>query len=164
MSVPLSSKTNVWGIGIVMQSLLTSFYGTLTSGGEISDDADPPMAPSTVLRFGPLARQQYSKQLLDLIQECTAYEPMDRPGFPELLATIRQHVVAEDLTGGLRDATVGGPGFDLNLPRNTYAVGLTLQAIPAESNTPLPLAIGNDDRPDPEVTDNMGGPVGPYTS
>ncbi|KAI1257219.1 hypothetical protein MGN70_000258 [Eutypa lata] len=94
------SHTNVWGIGLVMESLITTYY-----------PLDPPRA--TMLRFANVDYASYGAHLLDaqfddidpplrrLVTCCLAHNPMHRPPLDELqrLAEQRgQNIPGDDWT------------------------------------------------------------------
>ncbi|SMR43755.1 unnamed protein product [Zymoseptoria tritici ST99CH_3D1] len=156
----LSTKTNVWGVGMVMQSLLASIKGTrLTSDAAKADPVESGKAPE----FEDDVKRQYSPQLIGLIQKCTAYRPSKRPSFAEVLPEIRQLVSNGNLANGLREAPDNGTNFVLNVPDNTYALGLALRNIAGESAAPEPIP-DDDDRSASEGTDELGGTAGEYHS
>lgn len=146
--------------GMVMQSLLASIKGTrLTSDAAKADPVESGKAPE----FEDDVKRQYSPQLIGLIQKCTAYRPSKRPSFAEVLPEIRQLVSNGNLANGLREAPDNGTNFVLNVPDNTYALGLALQNIAGESAAPEPIP-DDDDRSASEGTDELGGTAGEYHS
>ncbi|KAK4555772.1 trifunctional histidinol dehydrogenase [Recurvomyces mirabilis] len=98
----IDARTNVWGAGIVMWSLIEGEEGEHRLSWEHRNER-PPGAPGRMFpqdcdptpletpEFRAAARRQYSRPLLDLIVQAVAYEQEDRPSFRELLDAIHDH-------------------------------------------------------------------------
>ncbi|KAK4541908.1 hypothetical protein LTR36_007272 [Oleoguttula mirabilis] len=103
------TKTNVWGVGIVLWSIMELEEGDhrLEYGDEGSSghEGDPELVQEPTFRNR--VQQRYSKDLRDLISRCLRYEQADRPTFRQILRQIRRHAdgtSAADHAGGLRAA------------------------------------------------------------
>ena len=120
---PLSSKTNVWGVGMVIHCLICQDV--------IPDQADwvgNPLAdmPNTQTN----EKVPYSDELHRLVRWCLQPEPINRPTFGQLVRdveiAIREGAGQRDLAEGMRQlgAGAGNPFNRLNLPNDRYAIGL----------------------------------------
>lgn len=141
----LSSKTNVWGVGNVMWSLIENEDGDENLRWEDFDayerryaskkDRDEP-------RFGGRARKQYTNKIRQLIQQCVAYEPSERPTFKQILRLIRRNTASDDsVDDDLRCLPKSHPGFakDMHTTRDRFPLGTLLQGVKAPKNlTELP--------------------------
>lgn len=77
----LSSKTNVWGIGAIVISLMNKMV--VLQGTSFMDGESQPEIKAH-------AEKKYSKPLLELVGECTRYWPDDRPGLRTLRRRVRK--------------------------------------------------------------------------
>ncbi|KAI5359422.1 Putative serine/threonine-protein kinase, active [Septoria linicola] len=107
----LAAHTNVWGIGLVIWSLLHS----CAWGTQLYDDTDAHRNPRTAA-FSPDHISRYSLQLRNLVLSCLELDPANRPSLNTLILTIRQatnplSTTTVDLASGLRDAEASDPRF-----------------------------------------------------
>ncbi|PPJ50601.1 hypothetical protein CBER1_05727 [Cercospora berteroae] len=135
-TLEISSKTNVWGIGIVLWSLLHSRAGgdfaiydptPLTQGQSFHFPRDPQTAT-----FSAKHGDHYSQELRDFILDCLTLSPDDRPNFDALAVRVRQATnrlseTAVDRAAGLRDADgddprFAGDSYALKLSEERYAM------------------------------------------
>ncbi|KAI7120488.1 hypothetical protein KC337_g13852 [Hortaea werneckii] len=104
----MDSRTNVWGVGIVLRSLIELEEGDHRLKFDTNDDecdGDPERLNEPTFR--PRASEHYSAELLELISACTRYEQKDRPDFADLLKHIKHYTrpsSASDKASGLRGA------------------------------------------------------------
>jgi serine/threonine protein kinase len=129
---PLNTKTNVWGVGIVLMAMmnLDDSAGRLDFAEAATDERDPNLVP----RFRGRAENKYSWKLRRMVLSCVRFRQRDRPTFDELLTELR---VATNMPPGLhqRDYAQGARHATLNnlpgtleplryLGPDRYAVGL----------------------------------------
>ena len=160
-----STKTNVWGVGIVLYSLMAGTNGVITGdeGKEwfqwnMEEKREPPA-------FDQSATLKYSLQLRNLVLACLRYAPLDRPNFDFLLREVQKHtgdgLEGDDRADGLRDMTrAQGDALlrreenrhqKMSIPKqDLYRVGFTLAEVdwPAPAVSPLaakwvPSSIAN---------------------
>ncbi|KAI7355628.1 hypothetical protein KC320_g2736 [Hortaea werneckii] len=111
----MDSRTNVWGVGIVLWSLIELEEGDHRLKFDTNDDecdGDPERLNEPTFR--PRASEHYSTELLELISACTRYEQKDRPDFADLLKRIKHYTrpsSASDKASGLRGAAANDPGW-----------------------------------------------------
>lgn len=139
-----STKTNVWGVGIVLYSMMAGTYGVAgshTPGGEewfkwnVLEKREPPAFDQSAITF-------YSEELRNLVMACMRYDVVDRPEFDFLMNEVRRHtgdgIDGDDKAFGMRDMDKAtGDAWvrrnpDLNLvleKKDFYAVGKTVQQI-----------------------------------
>ncbi|KAF7193656.1 G2-specific protein kinase nimA [Pseudocercospora fuligena] len=163
----MDAKTNVWGVGIVMWSLLEledgdhrlSYEDLVTSQG-VKNDGDR----STLDRptFRKAAENYYSRDLRDLILMCLSHEQQHRPSFEKLLLHIEKCTGKSekaDLANGLRSASEDDPKWQEeqnvlpSLNADTFKGYLTgLSTYPdGMDGTPAPPTSGH------EESDNVPG-------
>lgn len=104
----MSSRSNVWGIGDCMWSLLSNLNG--------DSDVDDPSSAIGAGAFPPDNQQpaafdaaviaDYTAELRDLIMDCLEYLPDNRPTADEVLRRARAGI--ENNFPGLRDAASNG--------------------------------------------------------
>ncbi|CZT17512.1 uncharacterized protein RCC_03346 [Ramularia collo-cygni] len=97
----MSSKTNVWNIGVVIWSLIVCEEGLQPPYVEW-ENAQSKVLPQLDLT----ARLFYSEPLLSLLYRCLAYKDTDRPTCDELMDEIKEMTGDGpfDMASGLRDA------------------------------------------------------------
>ncbi|KXT00414.1 hypothetical protein AC578_3343 [Pseudocercospora eumusae] len=113
----MDAKTNVWGVGIVMWSLLELEHGDhrlsyedLVTPQGIKHDGDPKILDRPTFRKA--AEKHYSRDLRNLILMCLSHEQQHRPTFEKLLLYIENCTGKSqktDLANGLRSASVDDP-------------------------------------------------------
>ncbi|KAI7325306.1 hypothetical protein KC315_g7996 [Hortaea werneckii] len=109
----MDSRTNVWGVGIVLWSLIELEEGDHRLKFDSKDDdcdGDPERLNEPTFR--PRASLHYSPELLELISACTRYEKKDRPDFADLLKRIKHCTrpsSASDRASRLRGAAADDP-------------------------------------------------------
>ncbi|KAM3425459.1 hypothetical protein BST61_g7405 [Cercospora zeina] len=152
----IGSKTNVWGIGIILWGLMHS-----RRGGSFRDiynrtpnaDGDyVPRDPQTAT-FSADHQTHYSQELRTLVLRCLSPKTGDRPDFDEL----RMAIVLEtnstpygvDQSKGLRDADARHPRFGsdlyaLKLSEERYAMYTYLSRSLARAPVPERGAATND--------------------
>lgn len=101
---PLTSKSDVWSLGCCLASLMWETPGIqiyeADKHGHYTHEQRMQI-PNEALQRGPDGYRprlvddddldHYSEPLKRLIEDCMAFYPDERPSFPELLKTIRQH-------------------------------------------------------------------------
>ncbi|RMY03053.1 hypothetical protein D0868_07658 [Hortaea werneckii] len=111
----MDSRTNVWGVGIVLWSLIELEEGDHRVQFDSKDDecdGDPERLKEPTFR--PRASEHYSAELLELISACTRYEQKDRPDFADLLKQIKHFTCpnsSSDRASGLRGAAADDPDW-----------------------------------------------------
>lgn len=82
----LDHKTNMYGVGMILWCLVSRNHRPeQPTWLGIAQDNQTLAFPDP--RHFPL--DQYSDELLDLVQQCIAFDPVDRPNFSEVLRTVR---------------------------------------------------------------------------
>ena len=126
--VPVSTKTNVWGVGIVLYSLISGTFGVSYDGWFIYDQdgrREPP-------EFDQSAISKYSLELRNLVMACMRFDVADRPTFDWLLHEIKRHTgdgaPADERASGLRDADspagrVNGDQYLNRAKEDQYLIG-----------------------------------------
>ncbi|GIZ42468.1 hypothetical protein CKM354_000573800 [Cercospora kikuchii] len=149
---PQSTKTNVWGVGIVMFSLLAGKYGPCTVKETWFDwdrpsRREPPELDASAQAF-------YSRELVNLVMACMRYNDSDRPSFDHLLAEIRKYTTpgAHDRAFGLRHLSPEHPEYGAKFAAHKlpfgvddYALGLAyddsgFEELYSPTTPPAPLA------------------------
>ena len=124
----MSSKTNVWGVGTVINCLM-SLDGVPYQPDWLGD----PIADMAITQDE--AKTEYSDDLHRLTGQCLQPDPALRPTFRELIrdveTCIREGVGQPDLAEGMRR---NGPGQGnqnnrLNLRNDGYAIGLAFNTL-----------------------------------
>ncbi|CZT00503.1 uncharacterized protein RAG0_08522 [Rhynchosporium agropyri] len=119
------TATNVWGIGVIMYQVCIPFsylHNSQAKADAIYTSAPPrPHRPfsytsattgETFVSYGQfLARQNYSGTIKDLIAECLAEIPGQRPGLIELKTRIRDNIALLKANGATSDKW-----YDMELP------------------------------------------------
>lgn len=105
--VPLSSKTNVWGIGNIIGSMMwwpteVKLYEGLRGLTYEHGAAEP--------SFDDHEQEAYSKPLRDLVLWCMKYDQDGRPTSAELLRRIR--ALRDSHNAGLREADAGDQAWE----------------------------------------------------
>ncbi|KAM3424959.1 hypothetical protein BST61_g6930 [Cercospora zeina] len=127
-----STRTNVWGVGIVMFSLLAGKYGPCAKDETWFDWGDqekrePPELDASAQAF-------YSRELVNLVMACMRFKDIDRPSFDHLLAEIRKHTTPgeNDRAYGLRGSSPKDPDYAAKcaahivpFAADKYALGLS---------------------------------------
>jgi hypothetical protein len=158
---PANSK-KVFGIGITIWSLVQGREGwdsKLTNWDDPRKQQIRPVIDRTAQDF-------YSKDLLDLIDQCLKFNDDDRPTMDELMYQIRQFTGdgPVDHAQGLRDAAADDPAWaqykiNKDLTKEKFAVGAALNDLPPrpdmEESLPSPPPLGKD-----QGEDDLGGPEG----
>ncbi|USW55552.1 Putative serine/threonine-protein kinase Atg1 [Septoria linicola] len=134
--VPQSSKTNVWGIGIILYRLLSGRHGPVHPSSfpagyfqwALPSRREPP-------DFDESTRLFYSDDLLNLVLACLRYDDRDRPTLEYLIREVRRctnpHSPEEDRAAGLKNRRENDEGYEvgrwgLNVRRDGWRVGLAL--------------------------------------
>lgn len=109
---PLSAKTNVWGIGNIIGSMLWSSdhqqgRGYYEGWGGLYSDGGP-QEPS----FDETEEGVFSQDLRNLIKRCMDYKPENRPTSLELLRLVRMY--ADEHTSDVRRAAENDPVWTWN--------------------------------------------------
>ncbi|KAF2216062.1 hypothetical protein CERZMDRAFT_116643 [Cercospora zeae-maydis SCOH1-5] len=127
-----STRTNVWGVGIVMFSLLAGEYGPCAKDKtwfdwRDQDRREPPELDASAQAF-------YSRELVNLVMACMRFNDTDRPSFDHLLAQIRKHTTPgeHDRAYGLRGLSSDHPDYAekcaahlVPFKADKYALGLS---------------------------------------
>ena len=127
---PLTSKTNVWGVGMIIYCLIT-----LTTHPEQSDWLGDP-----ALDIPSSANDQvmaYSPRLHLTVQRCLEYDPTMRWTFRQIIASINTSIQENglNLAQGMRVASAR-PYIQaradelLTLPNDVYALGMDRNQLP----------------------------------
>ncbi|SMR54897.1 unnamed protein product [Zymoseptoria tritici ST99CH_3D1] len=174
--IRVSTKTNVWGVGSIMRSLLTG-------GGmdvRYSETYDPitkfitteDVRPFARLPSGPRYATNYSENLLNLITRCQARLPQDRPSFDQLLEHINWFTdgangFAEDHSKGLRFAPLGDDQyrrFPVKTNTDDSFIGAMLRNVTIPGPRPAPpkprIKRERTDGDDSSSDSSLGGPPG----
>jgi hypothetical protein len=124
---PLNTKTNVWGVGILLMTLmnLNDKAGDLNFAEARWNERDPNLVP----RFKVRAEEKYSLKLRRMITSCVQFRQRHRPTFDTLLAE-------------LRTATNFPPGLHHN--RRDYASGARYATRTNIPGNLRPLMLGTD--------------------
>lgn len=126
---PMSTMTNVWGVGITMWSLIAGKEGPSDSEFNLAIHPEIQEPPE----FDKSAQAFYSQELRDLIRACVRWEPEDRPPFDAILAEIQKNVTKNDQISAMRTLHDDDDGFGeayerhglpLERPVDTYALGM----------------------------------------
>jgi len=117
---PVNTKTNVWGVGITVMSLmdLGQEPGNLTFEKAATNENHPSLVP----QFSPNARAKYSATLRNMVIHCLQYRQVNRPTFRTLRTQLDAVTglggpQATDLAQGARFANNLNPTARLRLPR-----------------------------------------------
>ena len=101
----MDSKTDVWGVGNIMWSLIEQETGDHRAKWDDNfkspNDHDPDTSEKP--RFREISKKRYSTILRGLIQSCMFYNPAQRPDFERVLRTIRQAYDHKPSIRSLRD-------------------------------------------------------------
>ncbi|KJX96576.1 hypothetical protein TI39_contig613g00020 [Zymoseptoria brevis] len=169
----LDSKTNVWGVGNVMWSLLQGAEGDIALKNGFSKDNRTPAD------FSAEVKNDYSSTLLDLIMECVRYLPQDRPTPSELHSNIQKATGegSKDFADGLRSAPKDDPNFTKRRPAlggEEWAMGTTW-SLYTGNLTPLSKSrkrdpvedLARDSKKGPKLEspadiDDLGGETGSF--
>lgn len=173
----MDSRTNVWGVGIVLWSLIELEEGDHRLKFDTKDDdcdGDPERLNEPTFR--PRASEHYSAELLELISACTSYEQKNRPDFADLLKRIRHYTrssSAFDKASGLRGAAADDPewlseGNRVETPPEKWKLGFAIAPNdpPAGfANVPEVVIIASSDEGDIEEDDpfSLAPPTGKLT-
>ncbi|KAI5359103.1 putative serine/threonine-protein kinase, active [Septoria linicola] len=141
-----SSKTNVWGVGIVMYSILAGQFGPVGEGEDLwfdfskADRREPPSLDAT-------ARGTYSVHLRNLVMACLRFNTDNRPTFDHLLQECMKYtnpaVPADDQADGMRDIQPSDANFDQKYyqthelkydDEDKYQIGLAYAAVDFEED------------------------------
>jgi serine/threonine protein kinase len=138
---PLNTKTNEWGVGLIVMTLmnLDQETGMLPDkDARVLNERDPNVVPT----FTPEAVIKYSVTLRDLVNDCLRFRQANRPDFDVLLNRLRdatgwpsQGAQQHDHAQGARSATLtnlpANPMPLLHLRRNNeYTIGFTFMPPP----------------------------------
>jgi serine/threonine protein kinase len=133
---PPNTKTNVWGVGLVVMILMNLDINTANLDcvdARVNNSRDPNVIPV----FRSEAVRKYSQKLRDMVNACLPFSQANRPTFDVLLRQLRdatgwpnQGMQQHDYAQGARSATpsnipLNDPRRLLHLGTNEYAVGLT---------------------------------------
>ncbi|KAK3674153.1 trifunctional histidinol dehydrogenase [Recurvomyces mirabilis] len=108
----MDSKTNVWGVGNLMWSLIEQEVGDHRAKWETTEplnDYDPDRLD--VPQSRDLSMTRYSVYLRGLIQICLSYNSAQRPDFEDVLRTIRLHYDANPVLRNLLGRGEDDPAF-----------------------------------------------------
>ena len=127
---PLTSKTNVWGVGMIIHCLVT-----LDRRPRQSDWLGNPALDVPDSKKNQATRS--SDPLHFLLQRCLEYDPTMRWTFREIIQTTNTYIQESglDLAQGMRVASVGpyDQAREDNLPmlpHDVYALGLSQDDLP----------------------------------
>ncbi|KAI7237272.1 hypothetical protein KC330_g3243 [Hortaea werneckii] len=169
-----SAATNVWGIGIIIWSLIS--LGETDNSLDWDDDTVldriPPKGPEAdamwrrkkVPEIDKNAEQFYSKELVGLMRECLQFDPKMRINILRLRRRIIKHAQDARLTNGLRSAEKDNDGFRRDIsfkaskwPLNGLArdIGDFPKGFGGMHELPVPSSDG-----DSSDDDDLGGPRG----
>ncbi|KAI7706303.1 hypothetical protein KC353_g12332, partial [Hortaea werneckii] len=169
-----SAATNVWGIGIIIWSLISleETDKSLDWDDDAVLDRIPPKGPEAdamwrrakVPEIDKNAEQFYSKELVGLMRECLQFDPNQRINILRLRRRIINHAQDARLTNGLRSAEKDNDGFRRDIsfkaskwPLNGLArdIGDFPKGFGGMHELPVPSSDGDwsDD-------DDLGGPRG----
>ncbi|SMR43790.1 unnamed protein product [Zymoseptoria tritici ST99CH_3D1] len=161
----LSSKTNVFGIGMTIWSLIRQQEGFDMESTDWSDPNKLELKPE----LDATARNFYSKDLINLIDRCVEFNDEDRPTMDELLCEIDSFTGGDgpvDHAKGLRFAAADDRIWkDYKLPPSydtgKFVLGLPLNYNPfPRSKTSFPAAPPRRSNKGPRLMDDLGGPEG----
>ncbi|KAI7086039.1 hypothetical protein KC356_g5397 [Hortaea werneckii] len=158
----MDSRTNVWGVGIVLWSLIELEEGDHRLEFDSKDDdcdGDPERLNEPAFR--PRASEHYSVELLELITACTRYEQKDRPYFANLLKRIKHYTrpsSALDKASGLRGAAANDPkwlteGHRVETPPEKWKLGFAIAPNDPPygfKSVPEVVTLASDDEADSE--------------
>ncbi|KAI7277669.1 hypothetical protein KC345_g6504 [Hortaea werneckii] len=169
-----SAAANVWGIGIIIWSLISleesddtlewdhEVFQTQTGGR--GPEFDAIWAQQRVPEIDKDAEQFYSKELVGLIRECLRFDPYRRISLLRLRRRIIKHAQNGRLTNGLRSAEKADAGFrrdisfkDPEWPLNGLARDVRgfPKGLGGMDKFPVPSSDG-----DSSDDDDLGGPRG----
>ncbi|RMY01810.1 hypothetical protein D0867_11268 [Hortaea werneckii] len=169
-----SAATNVWGIGIIIWSLISLEEADesldwddevlLKRIGTKGPRSDAVMARKKVPEINRNAEQFYSKELVGLMRECLQFDPNMRINILRLRRRIMKHAQDARLTNGLRSAEKDNDGFRRDIsfkaskwPLNGLArdTGDFPKGFGGMHELPVPSSDG-----DSSDDDDLGGPRG----
>ncbi|KAI7156431.1 hypothetical protein KC349_g6347 [Hortaea werneckii] len=170
-----SAATNVWGIGIIIWSLISleETDKSLDWDDDAVLDRMPLEGPETdamwkrkkVPEIDENAEQFYSKELVGLMRECLQFDPNQRINILRLRRRIINHAQDARLTNGLRSAEKDNDGFRRDIsfktskwPLNGLArdIGDFPKGFGGMHELPVPSSDGDSSDDD----DDLGGPRG----
>ncbi|KAI7189852.1 hypothetical protein KC363_g4712 [Hortaea werneckii] len=169
-----SAAANVWGIGIIIWSLITLEETDETLGwddevlekrtGGTGPEFDAIWARQKVPDVNKNAEKFYSKELVSLMRECLRFEPDARISLLRLRRRILKHTQDGRLTNGLRSAEKDDDGFrrDIRFKASKYPLnGLAhdVRGIPKGFGGMHKLPVPSSDS-DSSDDDDLGGPRG----
>ncbi|KAI6804518.1 hypothetical protein KC361_g86 [Hortaea werneckii] len=169
-----SAAANVWGIGIIIWSLITLEETDETLGwddevlekrtGGTGPEFDAIWARQKVPDVDKNAEKFYSKELVSLMRECLRFEPDARISLLRLRRRILKHTQDGRLTNGLRSAEKDDDGFrrDIRFKASKYPLnGLAhdVRGIPKGFGGMHKLPVPSSDG-DSSDDDDLGGPRG----
>ncbi|KAI5357447.1 Putative serine/threonine-protein kinase, active [Septoria linicola] len=174
LDVP-SSKSNIWGVGIILWSFIGGEEGDGRLGSWVLNQAGPDKAhlpmPKEGLKPRDFTEQErahgpYSDELVELIMHCLEFRPADRPTLDELSRRIRQH--QESTEPNLKTASAADPVWDdylFKLRRDLVEVGMALVDVKDRAGVAISLPLGDDGKPPEKPTgppkpDDYGGGTG----
>ncbi|KAI7623525.1 hypothetical protein KC319_g18095 [Hortaea werneckii] len=173
----MDSRTNVWGVGIVLWSLIELEEGDHRLKFDTNDDecdGDPERLNEPTFR--PRASEHYSAELLELISACTRYEQKDRPDFADLLKHIKHYTrpsSASDKASGLRGAAANDPRWlredhRVETPPEKWKIGFAIAPNDPPygfKNVPELVSLASSDDGDIEEDDpfSLAPPTGELT-
>ncbi|KAI7103571.1 hypothetical protein KC340_g3581 [Hortaea werneckii] len=169
-----SAAANVWGIGIIIWSLISLEETDENLGwddeilqkrtGGVGPEFDAIWARQKVPEIDKNAEKFYSKELVGLMRECLRFEPDTRISFLRLRRRILKHTQDGRLTNNLRSAEKDDDGFcrDIRFKASKWPLnGLAhdVRGIPKGFGGmhKLPVPSSNGDSSD---DDDLGGPRG----
>ncbi|KAI7588572.1 hypothetical protein KC346_g16985 [Hortaea werneckii] len=169
-----SAATNVWGIGIIIWSLISleETDETLDWDNDAVLDRIPEQGPEfdaiwarkKVPEIDKNAEQFYSKELVGLMRECLRFDPNMRISLLRLRRRIVKHAQDVRLTNGLRSAEKDNDGFRRDIrfraqkwPLNGLARDVRGFPKGFDGMEKLPVPSSDGDSSD---DDDLGGPRG----
>ncbi|KAI6839226.1 hypothetical protein KC340_g3017 [Hortaea werneckii] len=169
-----SAATNVWGIGIIIWSLISleeadesldwDDQDLLNRIGRRGPNFDAMWARQRVPEIDKNAEQFYSKELVGLMRECLQFDPNMRINIIRLRRRIIKHAQDATLTHGLRSAEKDNDGFRQDIsfkaskwPPNGLArdIGDFPKGFGGMHKLPVPSSDG-----DSSDDNDLGGPRG----
>ncbi|KAI7543006.1 hypothetical protein KC331_g7642 [Hortaea werneckii] len=169
-----SAATNVWGIGIIIWSLISleeaddsldwDDQDLLDRIGRRGPKFDAMWARQRVPQIDKNAEQFYSKELVGLMRECLQFDPNMRINVLRLRRRIIKHAQDARLTNGLRSAEKDNDGFrrDISFKASKWPLnGLArdIRDFPKGFGGMHELPVPSSDG-DSSDDDDLGGPRG----
>ncbi|CAK4032535.1 hypothetical protein D0861_03905 [Lecanosticta acicola] len=160
----LTSKSNVWQVAMVVWC-----YMKCEPNGDWDLRAFDYATRREPADFNAQQRMHYGAALCDLVMECLAYLPEERPSFDRILKQIRRHTTSgrNDGAGGLRLASADDRRFGkygLLLRKERYPLRSMLQdelrAEDIDGHIPPAIQHGPGDSDSSHSSDDFGGPAG----